>query len=594
MNHKRCQDEKPTTPRLPSGAAWGTCLLVLFLLFIATGLAFADSSKSKNKRSKDLENIPSDATVDVIIQFNEQPTDRHYQKVLLRGGKTKAQLHSIKGAAFSLPARAIEELSNDPDVAYISPDRPVGRSLDHVTRVTNGDIARSQGWDGTGIGVAVVDSGITLASDLGGSDPSASRLVYSESFVPGDSSTGDKYGHGTHVAGVIASSGSISLNNYKGVYRGIAPGARIINLRVLDQNGAGTDSSVIAAIQRAIELKNVYNIRVLNLSLGRGVYESYTLDPLCQAAEAAWKAGIVVVVAAGNSGRDNSLGTHGYGTIAVPGNDPYVITVGATNMHGSFAQAAQTVASFSSKGPTLIDHIVKPDLVAPGNRVVSLLAPGSTLAQKYPKYDVFPCNSTLSSCGSTYGSPSYFRLSGTSMATPVVSGAAALLLQKNPGLTPDAVKARLMKTAYKGSASYTTATDDHGMAYSLQSDIFAVGAGDLDIAAALANTDVVPTTSGSAKSPQARYDSATKTIYLVQDSAVIWGGSVTWGTSVVWGTVLQGTDIITGRAVLWGSSVVWGTSSDQGFCVLWGSSVVWGTSTFQALSDGEDGDLDSI
>src|SRR5262249_10245168 len=146
----------------------------------------------------------------------------------------------------------------------------------------------------------------------------------------------------------------------------------------------GADSQVIAAIQRAIQLKDTYNIRVINLSLGRPVYESYTLDPLCQAVEAAWQAGIVVVVAAGNAGRDNSLGTQGYATIQAPGNDPNVITVGATNVHASAMRDASTITTYSSKGPTLLDHLVKPDLVAPGNNIVSLLAPGSYLATQYP------------------------------------------------------------------------------------------------------------------------------------------------------------------------------------------------------------------
>src|SRR5205823_10182083 len=174
------------------------------------------------------------------------------------------------------------------------------------------------------------------------------RVVYGESFVPGDSSTLDAYGHGTHVAGIVASNGASA--NYMNLYSGIAPGANIVDLRVLDANGAGTDSAVIAAIQRAIALKAQYNIRVINLSLGRGVYESYKLDPLCQAVEQAWKAGIAVVVAAGNDGRDNTIGTKGYGTINAPGNDPYVITVGATKTSENVLRINDTIASYSSKG----------------------------------------------------------------------------------------------------------------------------------------------------------------------------------------------------------------------------------------------------
>src|SRR5207249_5355186 len=121
----------------------------------------------------------------------------------------------------------------------------------------------------------------------------------------------------------------------------------------------------ISAIQRAIQLKNTYNIRVINISLGRRVSESYTLDPVCQAVEQAWKAGIVVVAAAGNYGRDNSMNTNGYATITVPGNDPYVITVGAMKTAGSPLRSNSLIASYSSKGPTLLDHVVKPDIVAP-------------------------------------------------------------------------------------------------------------------------------------------------------------------------------------------------------------------------------------
>jgi len=177
--------------------------------------------------------------------------------------------------------------------------------------------------------------------------------------------------------------------------------------------------------------------------------------------EQAWNAGIVVVVAAGNDGRDNSLGTNGYGTVSAPGNDPYVITVGAIDTT-DVNPANDSIASYSSKGPALLDQIVKPDIVAPGNRVVSLLAPNTTLVNNFSPYVVFPCDSTGTICGSSYGAPQYFTLSGTSMATPLVSGAAALMIQKDPTLTPDLVKARLMKTAFKGFPSYSTVVDSMG------------------------------------------------------------------------------------------------------------------------------------
>jgi serine protease AprX len=573
---------------------WGARLALLALIaLLAAGMCLADGNK--HKLSKDLGALRgghNGATVDVIIQFNQTPTAAHHRKVQNRGGVLKTKLDVIKGAHYTVPTEALEGLANDPDVVFISPNRPVNGALDHVVHAVNADIAFSQGWDGTGIGIAVVDSGVGLHDDLYTDRGTlAPRVVYSQSFVAGDSSTTDAYGHGTHVAGIISSNGTDSLQErYPGVYRGIAPEATILNLRALDANGAGTDSSVIAAIQQTINLKSTYNIRVLNVSLGRPVYESYTLDPLCQAVEAAWNAGIVVVVAAGNSGRDTSLGTQGYATIGAPGNDPYVITVGATNLHGTFSQASQTITSYSSKGPTLIDHVVKPDLAAPGNRVVSLLASNTTLPNTYPSLDVFPCNSTGTQCNSSYGAAQYFRLSGTSMATPVVSGAAALLLQQNPGLTPDQVKARLMKTAWKGYGHYISETDSYGTNHSLQHDLFAVGAGFVDAEAALSSTDLAPATLGSAKSPSVNYDPLTGTVYLVTDPNSVWNSSVVWGTSVVWGASVFGGTTVQGYSVVWGDSVVWGTSLDQGFSVVWGDSVVWGASVTQAFSAGDDGD----
>src|SRR5690349_20663659 len=306
-------------------------------------------------------------------------------------------------------------------VKYVTPDRKNKSAWDDAPQPVNDQIARqSYGVDGTGIGIAVIDSGVYQHDDLQSADMKSSRIVYSESFVPGNSSANDAYGHGTHVAGILAGNGHDSA----GRFYGIAPNANSINLRVLDANGGGSDSQVITAINRAIQLKNQYNIRAINLSLGRPVFESYTLDPLCQAVEAAWKAGIVVVTAAGNYGRDNSRNTRGYGTIASPGNDPYVITVGATNTKGTVTLVDDTIASYSSRGPTAVDHIVKPDIVAPGNNVVSLLASTScTLFTSSSRTQVR--NSAYETLGLVSGvSNTYFRLSRTSMATPVVAGAA--------------------------------------------------------------------------------------------------------------------------------------------------------------------------
>lgn len=548
------------------------------------------------KLSKDLQHLSEQGDVKVIVQYRTVPTDTHYSRILNRGGALRQDLRALKAGAFQVSAKSVAAMANDPDVTFITPDRPVAASSysnnpDFYEDAVFAQSAWKQ-YDGSGIGIAVVDSGIasrTLSRDAffgygisNGAD-FGNRIVYNQSFVPGEKWIfSDPYGHGTHVAGILAGNGANSTGfGFTKTFFGMASNANLINLRVLDENGAATDSQVIAAIQTAIQLKNVFNIRILNISLGRGVFESYKQDPLCQAVEAAWQAGIVVVVAAGNDGRNNSAGTDGYGTINAPGNDPYVITVGAMKPMGTPSRTDDLIASYSSKGPTLFDHIVKPDLVAPGNQLISVLS--STNATLYSS-----ANSLEEDYYSLFGgerpSHTYYLLNGTSMAAPVVSGAAALILQQNPGMTPDQVKARLMKTAYKTFPRYSTATDPTtGESYTSQYDIFTVGAGYLDVQSAISNTDLAPESMGSATSPQAAQDAAGG-IYLGIGTSAIWGKSILWGTANVWGSqVLWGTNVS-------GASVLWGTNYIQGQSVLWGSSsniassVLWGTSSPEGVS----------
>ncbi|MGA3210518.1 MAG: S8 family serine peptidase, partial [Terriglobales bacterium] len=342
------------------------------------------------KISPDLGSKSANEFINVIIQYKHQPTAIHERQIAARGGKVLQHLDLIKARLARIPAGRLAEFERDDEVKYISPDRAVAAHLNNATAAVNTPYAWNMGLNGSGIAVAVIDSGIhqhddllTILLGLLGIDLGYSRVVYDADLTGEDLGPDDAYGHGTHVAGIIGGSGfESSCGNCDESLKGIAPDVNLVNLRVLDENGNGTDSGVINAISAALQLQSQYNIGVINLSLGRPVFESYTQDPLDQAVEAAWNAGIVVVVAAGNGGRDAP--TNGYGTIDAPGNDPSVITVGAMNTMGTPTRADDVMTSYSSKGPTMGDAILKPDLVAPGNRVVSLQQPAGTLETGYP------------------------------------------------------------------------------------------------------------------------------------------------------------------------------------------------------------------
>jgi serine protease AprX len=292
----------------------GSFAWVLLLATLTVSVA-----RSSSKVAPDVERAAG-STTNVIIQFRHAPSGADHQKIQARGGTLRHEWQASHAAAYAVPTEVVSSLAADPAVAYISPDRAVQGSLDYSEETINATIALQAGINGKGIGVAILDSGITTVDDLNGTGKkAASRVVYSENFIDSSADTSDQYGHGTHVAGVVAGNGVDSTGGrYTYTFHGVAPNVQIINLRVLDKNGAGTDSGVIEAIHRAISLKSKYNIRVMNLSLGRRVFESYTQDPLCQAVEAAWNAGIVVVVAAGNDGRDDTFHTSGYGMINAP------------------------------------------------------------------------------------------------------------------------------------------------------------------------------------------------------------------------------------------------------------------------------------
>ncbi|WP_395138418.1 S8 family peptidase, partial [Armatimonas sp.] len=386
----------------------------------------------------------------VILKIDGALTPEREAQLTALGGDITRRLAFIGSVSLRVPSRNLAKLAALPFVARLSADVAVKKNDEFITQRTGATTAwSSYGVQGTGVGVAVLDSGIDDLDDL------RNQIKANVKFGTG-TNTDDDCGHGTHVAGIIAGNGARSTgSDCFRTFKGVAPQANLINVAVLNQYGQGTVTNVLSGLQWCITNKTRYNIRVLNLSLGHPVGESYTTDPLCQAVEAAYRAGIVVVCAAGNNGRANVAQTAGmdnegygtnYGSINSPGNDPYVITVGAVKRMNA-DRAYDRIATYSGRGPSRLDFIMKPDIVAPGNRVISTMKDGT-----YLDNTARATNQVMQSeykTGATSISDRYFYLSGTSMAAPVVAGAAALLLQKYPTLTPDSVKARLMISADK-------------------------------------------------------------------------------------------------------------------------------------------------
>lgn len=510
------------------------------------------------------------------------------------GGTTRRQLPIINAHVADVPNAALSGLANNAAIGSIDLDRLVAGTMERTGATIGATTVRKQlGYDGAGVGVAVIDSGITSWHDDLTDNAGAQRVAAFVDFVNSHVMPYDDYGHGTHVAGIIAGNGADS----DGKRSGIAPNARLIVLKVLDGAGHGRISDVIAALDYVVNNAAALHIRVVNLSVATGVYESYETDPLTRAAQRAVEAGIVVVTAAGNYGR-NSQGRMMYGGVTAPGNAPSVLTVGASSHMGTVDRSDDTMAVFSSRGPTAIDLRAKPDLVAPGVGIESLSDPNSTF---YSTQSAYLLDGTVQ----TSYRP-YLSQSGTSMAAPVVAGTVALMLQANPSLTPNEVKAILQYTAqvYPG---YDPLTEGAG---------FLNAAGAVEVARKLAIDGGVyslsPEWSGRIIWGNRLVSGGNLTAEAsAWRSDVVWGSALTpdgepiefgtrcssdscdgnaWTTdkfrNVVWGTRCAGLDCTDPWSIgLFGATdgdtVVWGTNAD-GDTVVWGTSdgdtVVWGTS----------------
>jgi len=530
------------------------------VLFAALAVAAGAPAEAQHRArlSDDLADhlVSGSSSVEVIVD-GAAAADRLAAKYNLR---VKRRLRS--GGVLVVNAGQLSALQNDIDVEHLSGNIRY-KSSAAIDPVDEG-IGADQVWSGAGPLPKLTGRGVTVALIDSGIDPTHNALkghvLTSVDFTGGDGV--DRFGHGTHVAAIIAGQPGQTADTQ--MYRGVAYGAQLVNLRVLGNDGSGSAADVIEAIDWAIDHQRAYNIRVINLSLGAPVLQPYRDDPVCAAVERAVRAGIVVVAAAGNHGQ-TADGRTIVGGITSPGNSPYALTVGALDAKGTADRGDDEVAAFSSIGPTRFDLVMKPDLVAPGRRITSAEAAGSLLSVNFPLQHV---------AGS--GANSYIYGSGTSMATAMASGAAALLLEERPNLQPIAIKAALQMTS----------------SFMPEAGLIRAGAGSLNVLAAAdfaLNGDLSNTTiAGASIAPSHLVIASADQLLSAQGfgrlsirlSLATKRGRGRTGhvdghfnhTSAASDTVIWGD----ADTVIWGDSdtVIWGDSDT----VIWGDAdtVIWG------------------
>ena len=518
-------------------------LSVTITLLVLLSAAFVPPALQQNAQPflLNLARQNPDNNVSIIVQKNIKNDMSVEKEITKLGGVVTKDLHIINAFAAELPAKQAVFLSANPAVRWISLDAPVEKSLlgsllctdcvnstflqndydysVNATKVWNNS-SNSGAWlQGQGIGIAVVDSGVTANADLSVKNSfTKSRLVAQVKVNSKASNASDGFGHGTLVSGVIAGNGMLSL----GGYIGIAPQANIIGVKVADDLGQATESDVVSGLQWVNDNKDNYNIKVVNLSMNSTQAQSYQVDPLDAAVEILWFNKIVVVVSAGNNSN---------GEVYAPANDPFVITVGAANTAYTRSVNDDTIAPFSAYGKDETGQ-VKPDIVAPGINLVSTKPGFSTkLALDHPEF-VLNLN--------------YMRVAGTSFAAPQVAAAAALLLQSEPDLTPDQVKYRLKATALSGKAQGSWDKRAAWPGY----DAATAGAGYLDIYAAVTQKQI--TGSANENIPISK-------LLWSGDSPVNWS-SVNW-SSVNWSSVNWSS--VNWSSVNW-SSVNWSSVNWSG------------------------------
>ena len=372
------------------------------------------------------------AKIPIIIKFKQKLTSaqtKSLQKHLeTHDFRIKHHLHLLQSVSSKVSVKCLKRMCSWDGIAKIYLDGIKKTSL-YIATPTIGSTAvqKKRGLTGKGINIAILDTGIYPHPDL---TRPVNRIVAFKDFINHRKQPYDDNGHGTHIAGDAAGNGWMS----KGKYKSPAPEAGLVGVKVLDKNGDGYDSTIIKGIEWCIANRKRLKLRILSMSFGGSVNSPCSEDPLCQAVEKAVKAGLTVVIAAGNSGP-------GRKTIESPGICPSAITIGAVDDRRTLVQTDDRITLFSSRGPTPRGR-KKPDLVAPGETIISLRAPRSKLDRELPYLRI---------------DKNYFVLSGTSVSTPIVSGVIAQMLQKNPSLCPKQVKAILKKNAFSLKLSPNTA-----------------------------------------------------------------------------------------------------------------------------------------
>ncbi len=533
----------------------------------------------------------------VIVQVAEDEFDA---RATDWGGEEDANpLPVVNGYATQLTARQIAELLKSTRVEYVTVDMPVrpagkggngkgspsdtaGPTADpSALKAIGADRAHAASYKGGGVTVALFDSGMQNHPDLKTKGAVRAGVDFSSGIAKVHlNANGDDYGHGAHVSGIIAGNGRKS----GGLYSGAAPKAKFLDVKVIGADGTGKTSNLIKAIDWVIANKRRYEISLANLSLGHPPVESYKKDPLCAAVARMIDAGITTVISAGNLGKTAKLGKI-WGAINSPANLPQAITVGAINTKETPRHSDDKATSYSSRGPTYIDGLFKPDLSAPGNNIASLLISKSYLEEHYPEKKL---------------NEQYLVLSGSSMAAGYVTGTVALMQSANHELTPSLTKAILLLSAIKlrwphlleqgnGLVNAWTAvklaeamdvthrelTKPVSPYWYLEGEkVYAGGA--VAVGNRLAYSRMIDGTSqpiwGGGKDWSDAIIEADSTLWTVgffESGSVIWGdrirdASTLWAENSFWDSSVSSVD-----SVLWSASTLWAGS------VLWSDSTLW-------------------